>query len=100
MIPDGLLDIVKNNQNITWQDTNTEKKMTTMIENGIAKLDGLSGTKNDYLTAGDAQSLLLSYVSYALVDAIDDFMNNYKKDIISFINRAKVKKYAETKKNI
>lgn len=100
MIPDGLLDIVKNNQDITWQDTNTDKKMTTMIENGIAKLDELSGTKNDYLTAGDAQSLLLSYVSYALVDAIDDFMNNYKKDIISFINRAKVKKYAEAKKNI
>nr|DAP09456.1 MAG TPA: Head Tail Connector Protein [Caudoviricetes sp.] len=95
MLPDGLLDIVKNRLDITWSDDSTDKKLTLMISNGIAELDALSGIKNNYLVEGKAQSLLFNYVMYDMSNCLDDFKKNYQSDIVSFINRAKVKNYVE-----
>ncbi len=96
MLPDGLLDIVKNRLDITWSDKATDKKLTLIIENGISALDSLNGESNDYMMAGRAQSLLLSYVMYDLSNCLDDFKKNYRSDIIAFINLAKVKAHDET----
>lgn len=96
---DGLLDIVKAFLDITWTDDATEKKLTLMINNAIADLDAKSGIKNDYTTPGKAQDLLLNRVSYDMVHALDDFYINYRKDIIAFINKAKVKKYVDEQKS-
>ena len=99
MLPDGLLKIVKNRLDITWSDTATDDKLTLMIENGIAELDFLSGTSNNYMTAGKAQSLLLAYVMYDLANCLDDFKTNYQSEIIAFINQAKVNAYVASKTN-
>lgn len=96
MLPDGLLDKVKNRLDITWSDESTDNKLTLMISNGIAYLDALSGIKNDYTKEGKAQSLLFNYVMYDMSNCLDDFKKNYQSDIISFINRAKVKNYVES----
>ena len=96
MLPDGLLDIVKNQIDITWSDDSTDKKLTLMISNGIAELDALSGIKNNYLVEGKAQCLLFIYVLYDMSNCLDDFKKNYQSDIVSFINRAKVKNYVES----
>lgn len=96
MLPEGLLETVKNYLDITWQDEATDKKLTLMIENGIAELDYLNGVENDYKIAGKAQSLLLSYVMYDRANCLDDFKKNYQPDIIAFINHAKVKAYVES----
>lgn len=96
MLPEGLLETVKNYLDITWQDEATDKKLTLMIENGIAELDYLSGFENDYTIAGKAQSLLFSYVMYDRANCLDDFKKNYQPDIIAFINQAKVRAYVES----
>lgn len=96
MLPDGLLNAVKNRLDITWSDESNDLKITNIIENGISELDFLSGLKNDYTIAGKAQSLLFSYVIYALSNCLDDFKKNYRTDIVSFINQSKVKVYAES----
>lgn len=96
MLPEGLLETVKNYLDITWQDEATDKKLTLMIENGIAELDYLSGAENDYTIVGKAQSLLLSYVMYDRANCLDDFKKNYQPDIIAFINQSKVRAYVES----
>ena len=97
MLPDGLLQIVKNMRDITWSDTATDYKLTLTIENGIAELDYLSGVSNDYMKAGKAQSLLFAYVMYDLANCLDDFKTNYRSEIIAFINQAKVNAYVASK---
>lgn len=92
MVTSEVLEIVKNRLDITWSDEQMDKKLSLIIENGIAELDRLNGVKNDYIKAGKAQSLLLSYVMYDLSNSLDDFKKNYKSEIVSFINQAKVKK--------
>lgn len=84
---------------ITWSDTATDDKLTSMIENGIAELDFLSGVSNDYMQAGKAQSLLFAYVMYDLANCLDDFKTNYRSEIIAFINQAKVNAYVAIKAN-
>ena len=97
MLPDRLLQIVKNRLDITWSDTATDGKLTLTIENGIAELDFLSGASNDYMKAGKARSLLFAYVMYDLANCLDDFKTNYQSDIIAFINQAKVNAYVASK---
>lgn len=96
MLPDGLLNIVLNDNDIVWADEHTKEKITLIVLNGIDELNFMSGLENDFLVAGKAQMLLLAYVKYALTNALDDFKTNYHFDIVSFINRAKVKKYVES----
>lgn len=93
MLPNGLLDIVKNYMNLSWLDDATNNKLTIIIQNGIADLDGKSGEKNNYVVSGRAQSLLLIRTMYEWSNALDDFYTNYKKEIVAFINRAKVNAY-------
>lgn len=93
MLPNGLLDIVKNYMNLSWLDDATNNKLTIIIQNGIDDLDGKSGEKNDYTVSGRAQSLLLIRTMYEWSNALDDFYTNYKKEIVAFINMAKVNAY-------
>lgn len=95
MVQKELLEIVKTHLNITWTDAGTDKKLELMIENGISDLNNKSGVENDYLKKGRAQTLLLNYVMYARDGILHDFFKNYKKEIVAFINKAKVQKYVQ-----
>lgn len=95
MVQKELLEIVKRHLNITWTDAGTDKKIELMIENGIQDLNSKSGIENDYISKGRAQTLLLNYVMYARDGVLHEFYINYKKEIVAFINKAKVKKYVE-----
>lgn len=94
MLPECLLNIVKNYMNLAWLDDATNKKLTIIIQNGIADLDGKSGNENDYTVSGRAQSLLLNRTMYEWSNALDDFYINYRNEIVAFINAARAKKYA------
>ena len=47
-LPNGLLDAVKNDQDITWADSADDKKITGIIMRGIRYLDTTAGMKLDY----------------------------------------------------
>lgn len=93
MLPDGLLNIVKQYMSLTWLDGATDVRLQLIIQNGIADLDGKSGEKNDYTVSGRAQSLLLNRTLYEWSNALDDFYINYRNEIVAFINKARAKKY-------
>lgn len=93
MIKESLMKIVKSDQNITWCDKATEEKLSLIVENGINYLDSKAGYRNNYEKPGDAQTLLLAYVMYSRDGLLHEFAQNYRKEIIAFINKAKVKMY-------
>lgn len=93
MIPDGLLNIVKQYMSLTWLDGATDARLQLIVQNGIVDLDEKSGVKNNYVVSGRAQSLLLIRTMYEWSNALDDFYTNYKKEIVAFINMAKVSAY-------
>lgn len=93
-----LLEIVKQYLDITWIDTATENRLNLMINNAIEDLNEKSGMENDYTKPGRAQTLLLTRVMYEWSSALDDFYINYKKEIVAFINKARVLN-AQSEKN-
>ena len=99
-MPEGLLELIMSDLDITWIDEATKKKLTSIIKNGIKYFDEKSGIQNDYITEGRAQSLLFNYVKYARDGLLYEFEANYRKEIIAFINKAKADRYAESQRDV
>jgi len=82
-LPKGLLDSVKNYLDITWNDTQTELKLTGIVERGMKYIDGISGTAQDYTTEDKPKELLLDYCRYARSNALNEFQFNYKHELLA-----------------
>ena len=89
-----LLELTKDFLGLAWIYESAEKKLKIIISNSVADLDEKSGVNNIYTEPGKAQRLFLNRVMYERANALDDFYVNYRKEIIAFINKAKVRKYA------
>lgn len=93
-----LLELLKVRLDITWSDNATDSKLEQLIEDGISAFGALTGdTDYDYTAASNQRELLFTRCQYALENMLDDFNENYQSEIVSMINRAKVKKYANEK---
>lgn len=82
-LPEGLLDDVKTYLDITWDDEQTDRKITGLIEDGMAYLDDKLGEAGDYLSPGYPRTLIKEYVRYARDAALDVFENNYQSLILA-----------------
>lgn len=90
MLPEGLLDLVKNSLNITWNDPATDADVAGSIARGIAYLDRTAGKPEDYMTAGLAQMLLLEYCLYDRSNALAEYQDNYLHELLSLQIEAEV----------
>ena len=77
----ALLAAVKTYLQITWEDTETNARITELIRAGIAYLDGKLGD-GLYDSPGSDRTLLFEYVRYARDGALDVFENNYRALIL------------------
>lgn len=93
-LPDGLLDDVRAYCDITWEDAGTDKKLLTLIGNGIAYLDGKRGEPADYTADGLPRQLLLDYVRYGRDNALEVFEANYASAILAIQHEVTVARYA------
>lgn len=82
-LPEGLLDDIKVYLDITWDDEQTNRRITGLIEDGMAYLDDKLGEAGDYLSPGYPRTLLKEYVRYARDAALDVFENNYQSLILA-----------------
>jgi len=82
-LPEGLLDDIKIYLDITWDDEQTNRRITGLIEDGMAYLDDKLGEAGDYLSPGYPRTLLKEYVRYARDAALDVFENNYQSLILA-----------------
>lgn len=80
-MPEGLLDDIKNYLDITWRDAEGDKKLSAIALSGIAYLNQAASNEFDYTVAGLPRSLLFDYVRYVRSNALEEFQNNYLKEI-------------------
>ncbi len=93
---DRLLDDVKNFLDITWEmELGERKKLSGIIERGKAYLKGKIGQCN-FEEETPEKELLLNYCMYARAGQIDEFIKNYKQEIIALQINNWRKKNAKT----
>lgn len=90
MLPNGLLNAAKNYLDITWQDADTDTKLTGILERGIAYLNRIAGVEQDYTVEGDAKALLFDYARYVRSNALDEFLTNYLSELLALQMYAEV----------
>lgn len=79
----GLLADVKNYLDITWDDPESEKKLSGIIARGMHYLDKAAGANNDYTVEDKPRELLMDYCRYARSNALDEFQRNYLHELLS-----------------
>lgn len=88
-----LLNDIKNNMDITWDDTLEDQKYMGWIRRGMAAIRGKIGECNFYEETQE-RALLFDYVMYARAGEIPQFWANYKEEILSLQIARKVDAYA------
>lgn len=76
-----LLEILKNELFITWDDEETNKRLNRIIENAIPTMNFKIGANVDYEVAGQEQNLFLIYCTYVYNNCVKDFDINYQSEL-------------------
>lgn len=79
---DELLEDIKLSLGINWNDTNTDKRINTYIEDGKAELNEIAGAELDYKVAGLERRLLKDYCRYANSNATEMFKVNFRSELL------------------
>lgn len=90
-----LLGDVRNYLDITWQDSETDRKLTGILERGMSYLDQAAGAEQDYTKEGAARALLFDYCRYARNNALELFEGNFRAELISLRMGVQADDYAE-----
>jgi len=94
MLPNGLLNAVRNYLDITWTDADGDTKLTGIISRGIKYIDSVAGTELDYTIEDKPRELLFDYCRYVRSNALDEFQTNYLPELLSLQIMEEVKAYA------
>lgn len=101
-----LLGKVKSFLNISWDDEETNTKISDFIITSINRLDDIAGVELDYISdktyTGQymkmcylARDLLLNRVFYLNEKGLDDFETNYRGEVTSLYLMGKVYRNAQ-----
>lgn len=86
VISDGLLAEAKNFLDITWEDTEADKKLKGELRRGIAYISSKTGVSASAFEGDSvddrAQELLFNYLLYDRAGTVDQFKKNYRSDIV------------------
>lgn len=91
---DPLLASVRAYLNITWDDPAGDQSLAGIIARGKAFLDDRAGETLDYETEADPRQLLMDYCMYVRSHALDQFLVNYKGELIALRLAQEVNRYA------
>ena len=69
--------------NITWDDPDTDAKLTGIIARGMNYLNQTAGIDLDYTSESKARELLFEYCRYTNSSALDEFQNNYLHELLA-----------------
>lgn len=94
-MPEGLLADIKGYLHITWQDADTDKNLTGMINRGMARLQEIAGVPLDFTAEDLPRSLLFDYCRYANSHALEMFEKNFAAELMSLHIRGQVQASTE-----
>ena len=95
MLPNGLLNAVRNYLDITWNDADGDTKLTGIIARGMKYLDGVAGEALDYTVEDKPRELLFDYCRYVRSNALDEFQTNYLPELLTLQIQKEVAAYVE-----
>jgi hypothetical protein len=95
MLPNGLLDAVRNYLDITWTDADGDLKLIGIISRGIKYINSVAGTELDYTIEDKPRELLFDYCRYVRSNALDEFQTNYLPELLSLQIRQEVADYID-----
>ena len=76
-----LLELLKQELYITWDDERTNSRLIRIIDNGIIAMNHKIGAYIDYTLNGMEQNLFLQYCVYVYNGVTNEFDNNYFHEI-------------------
>ncbi len=82
-VSDALLSDALNYLDITWDDIDTNRKVSGILARGMAFLDGVAGSPQDYTAEALPRALLFDYARYARENALSDFTDHYLTELNS-----------------
>ena len=93
-----LLALAKTELEITWEDPDTDAKLTSQLQRGIAYITSKTGMEvsvfdNDDELGCRAKELLFNYVMYDRAGSVDTFKINYRPAINGLKDRWRVDNY-------
>lgn len=86
----SLLDDVRNELDITWEDSDLDSKLTRYINSSKSRIDELGGTEFDYDSTGKHLDLLMARVRYMRWGALNEFEKDYLSDINALIIQERI----------
>lgn len=86
-----LLETVKRELDITWDDMYTYERICSYIARGKARLEEIAGAPLDFDAEGEPRRLLIDYCRYANSRALEAFEQNFASDLLSLHLNAQVK---------
>lgn len=96
-VDDTLLSDVKNYLDITWEDADSDKKLTGIIRRGINVINDRCGAEFDYNKDEMPKELLINYVMYARANAVDEFLQHYATELLRLQLITEVEGYEKAK---
>lgn len=93
-----LTELVRRKLNITWNDTDTDARITQIIEDGKSEIIdkvGITDSEFDFSKPSQERKLLLAYCFYEWNHALDEFQVNYAEDILQARERWEVVSHAK-----
>ncbi len=84
---------VKNYLDVTWTDTETDKKISGVVSRGIKYIDRVAGSALDYSIEANPRALLFDYCRYGWSNSLDEFSTNYLPEILALEISESVKAY-------
>lgn len=78
----SLIEQVKNYINITWSDSDTDKKIQNLVEDAIPAMNHKLGVRSvNYDEAGQERRLFLNYCLYLYNGVANEFDDAYRDEI-------------------
>lgn len=99
MIAENLISQVKRKLNITWDDVDTEARITEIIESAIPSLIhklGITDADFDFSKPGLENTLFKNYCLYDWNHCLNEFDDNYANDIGQIRAIHEVKSYKQS----
>ena len=94
-LPEGLLKDVKNYIDMTWTDPEGDRKLSGIIARGMAYINRIAGSEQDFTEEAKPRELLFDYVRYVRAGALDEYAKNYLPELLALQIDRKVERYAD-----
>ena len=92
-----LLVELKNHLQITWDDSATNKRLSTSIKNGKRFFNDLCEHEFTFEEGSTERELLMERCRYDWNNALDEFKTNFKSDLSKLIMDIAIMQYEEAK---